>query len=146
MGFSVVSIIELVYFMSLRPYYNSMRFSEKRGKRIRRFFQRFRPNMRFRKKIDTISVQPKEHVDRIIYPYLEWFLFREQTTFHTSFARSSTSFLLFLIRVLCFGNILEQDCEVLFSLMHNKEKNLQEKSLVPMKNESLTFQFTCCNS
>lgn len=71
MGFSFVSVIELVYFMSLRPYFNHLRFSEKRNKVMRHLYHRFRTNLRLKKKLpDPVKVKEIKN-DRILYPYLE---------------------------------------------------------------------------
>lgn len=42
MGFSVFSIIEILYFLSIRPYFRYLRDSKKRRQTIERLTQRFR--------------------------------------------------------------------------------------------------------
>lgn len=71
MGFSVVSLIELFYFMSLRPYSNFIRISHKRRQAFGRVFQRF-GNLRLRKR-PAEKPQPKQvdNVERVVvFPFV----------------------------------------------------------------------------
>lgn len=71
MGFSVISISELLYFMSIRPYCNYLRISEKRRRSFRKVFQRVR-NLRLKKKSKSMSkVLILKNADNAIFPYID---------------------------------------------------------------------------
>lgn len=71
MGFSVISISELLYFMTIRPYCNYIRISEKRRRTFGRIFRKVR-NLRLKKKSEIIPNAPAtKHVDSVVFPYVD---------------------------------------------------------------------------
>ncbi|XP_031626094.1 pickpocket protein 28-like isoform X2 [Contarinia nasturtii] len=70
MGFSVISVIELFYFMSIRPYCNYLRISESRRRTFRKFFHKIRN--RFGRKSDKVSKSiVAKHVNHPVFPYID---------------------------------------------------------------------------
>lgn len=70
MGFSVFSIIEILYFLSIRPYCRYLRDSEKRRQAIQNLTQRFR---NFRSKRITNTGRSNDStimVENAIFPHL----------------------------------------------------------------------------
>lgn len=72
MGFSVISISELFYFMSIRPYCNYLRISEKRRRLFGGVFQKVR-NLRIKKKSEVVTQEflKKNHVHNTVFPYID---------------------------------------------------------------------------
>lgn len=72
MGFSVISIIELLYFMTIRPYCNYLRISEKRGRRFGRMLQKVR-NLRLTTKsqIASKALIMKNVDSNTVFPYVD---------------------------------------------------------------------------
>lgn len=70
MGFSVFSIIEIFYFLTIRPYNNYIKVSERRRQTFRRVFRKFKLRAK-RKATSLIEPQVEQiHNDHIIYPYV----------------------------------------------------------------------------
>lgn len=90
MGFSMISISELFYFMTVRPYCNYLRISDERRRTFRKVFHKVR-NLRFKRKstlptttATTTTIAPQiptppsiasikaiQHIDNIVYPYVD---------------------------------------------------------------------------
>lgn len=70
MGFSFFSVIELIYFMSLRPFFNRIRSCKKRGNTKNCWSQRLRSCLTFKRKRNDLMAKKK--IRRTVYPYLEW--------------------------------------------------------------------------
>lgn len=73
MGFSFLSIVELIYFASLRPYYEHIRYYQSHRKAIRHIFRKVQRTFGFGDD-PTSPVPPKAdeiNENRIFYPYLE---------------------------------------------------------------------------
>lgn len=72
MGFSFFSIIELVYFMSVRPYYENIRIHRKQDQAVQHIVHRLKENVGVKDKpVKVKSTKIKSIDDRIFYPYLE---------------------------------------------------------------------------
>lgn len=70
MGFSFVSLIELFYFMSLRPYSNYIRISHNRERAFGHVFNKFR-NFRFTRKDAKKPQKQIEKMERnVVFPYV----------------------------------------------------------------------------
>lgn len=70
MGFSVFSIIEILYFLSIRPYCRYLRDSEKRRQAIKNLTQRFQ-NFRSKRKISTSrSNDSSNMVENAVFPHI----------------------------------------------------------------------------
>lgn len=70
MGFSVFSIIEILYFLSIRPYCRYLRDSEKRRQAIQNLSQRFQ-NFRLKRKTSTSrSNDSTIVVENAIFPHI----------------------------------------------------------------------------
>lgn len=70
MGFSVFSIIEIFYFLTIRPYHGFIRVSERRRQTFKRVFRRFKLKAKG-KATSLIEPQVEQiHNDHIIYPYV----------------------------------------------------------------------------
>lgn len=71
MGFSVISISELFYFMTIRPYCNYLRISDKRRHKFKRLFRKVQ-KLRFKKKSDeAANALVLRTVDNVVLPYVE---------------------------------------------------------------------------
>lgn len=73
MGFSVFSIIEILYFLSIRPYCRYLRDSEKRRQVIQNLTQRIQ---NFRSKRTTSTSRSNEStimVENAIFPQVNWY-------------------------------------------------------------------------
>lgn len=67
----MISISELIYFMTIRPYCNYSKISEKRRRTFGKVFQNFR-NLRLKKKSEEASTAlVKKRVDNLVYPYVD---------------------------------------------------------------------------
>lgn len=64
MGFSVFSIVEVFYFLSIRPYSNYMKVSDKRRKTLNRVFKKVK-KLRTRRRL-TPLLNPHVDVDDIV--------------------------------------------------------------------------------
>lgn len=69
MGFSVFSIIEILYFLSIRPYCHYLRDSEKRRQVIQNLTQRFQNFRSKRKKSTSRSNENIIMVENAIFPH-----------------------------------------------------------------------------
>lgn len=73
MGFSVFSIIEVFYFLTLRPYSNYMKVSRNRRLAFERMFKKFK-RLRSRRTVSALMAHHVErmevHENNIVYPYV----------------------------------------------------------------------------
>lgn len=72
MGFSLVSIVEIIYFMSLRPYYAHMRHYQSHRGAIRQLWQKLKQSLGFKKEpVCPVRMQAIPANKIIIYPRIE---------------------------------------------------------------------------
>lgn len=65
-GFSVFSIIEVIYYMSIRPYFNYLKDSDRRRRAFQRVFRRFR-NCKVTGTMTVTHTTPMN--DNVIFPH-----------------------------------------------------------------------------
>lgn len=84
MGFSVISIIELFYFFSIRPYCNLIRISDRSTEVLSKIFRKMEIVHRKKgssfiiKKVDSSNETP----NKIAHTYLEWVEAEEDNLLH----------------------------------------------------------------